>query len=278
MIDAEERRRPRARAGRTRPDDGDERGEERRAAALRRGAIEDDRARPAATTKTPSQIRVDFRSATARAILASGARRARSDTIGRDVRFLRQAALLLPSAFLLGVLALPADARPRATRASATYPVLPGSGRATAPRRRRPRAGSWSRRSSSSSRPTSWRSSSSSAWRSAERARLRPREGAAAGRRYGRAFGGDLPGALPGGERASSMWFGERAALRQAPGRARRAAARGARRPFAGARGRASFPAAVLAGPLALLSEGGRGMSAPARRSSSSTSAASTRS
>ena len=65
-----------------------------------------------------------------RAFYRGGAVAARSATIGRDVRFLRQAALLLPSAFLLDVLLfLLTHGRERSGLRDLS--VLPGSGRAT---------------------------------------------------------------------------------------------------------------------------------------------------
>ena len=73
---------------------------------------------------------------------------------------------------------------------------------------------------------------------------------------YGRAFGATLPGPLPASRASSLMWVGERMALRAGAGRARGAAARGrgARSPAPRSR---SFRRRVLAGPLALLAEGG---------------------
>ena len=167
--------------------------------------------------------------------------------MGRDVRFLRQAALLLPSAFLLDVLIFLLT-HGRKDPGFGTYPFFQewvGEGSVAAPEVRflqqalvffvpaylatllfilsvavaeRVLFGTRSKRPS----------------------------------RYGRAFAAAFP-ALFLVASGLLMWFGEKAALRQAPGTLI-APLLAAAVPFAAA-GAAVLPAAVVAGPLALLAK-----------------------
>ena len=172
------------------------------------------------TARTPNQILVDFRRRHGARILAAAAAAARSATIGRDVKFLRQAALLLPSAFLLDVLVFLLT-HGREDPGFGAYPFFQAwAGEAPAAPEIRfleqalvffvPRT-SWCCSSSSGSH---WRSG-----RSSESAEAAPS-------RYGRAFGAAFP-VLFFVASVVAMLAAERAALEQAPGLADRAPARG---------------------------------------------------
>lgn len=197
-------------------------------------------------TKTASATHVDFRSATAPRILSGGAHGS-SATIGRDVRFLRQAALLLPSAFLLDVLVFLLT-HGRNDPGFGTYPFFqPWAGDAAAGAAPEARFLEQSLVFFAPAYVVTLLFILSVAV--AERAVFGTTRKSNRST-YRRAFGAAFP-ALFLGASAAILWLGERAALRQAPG-SLVAPLLVAAAPFAAA-GLAVIPAAVLAGPLALL-------------------------
>ena len=168
--------------------------------------------------------------------------------MGRDVKFLRQAALLLPSAFLLDVLIFLLT-HGRKDPGYGTYPFFQ----------------EWVGEASVAAPEVRFLQQALVFFVPAYLATLlfilsvalgeRVLFGARSKRRssaYGRAFGAAFP-ALFLVASGVLMWFGEKAALRQAPGTLI-APLLAAVVPFAAA-GAAVLPAAVLAGPLALLAK-----------------------
>ncbi len=168
--------------------------------------------------------------------------------MGRDVRFLRQAALLLPSAFLLAVLIFLLT-HGRTDPGFGTYPFFQewvGEGSAAPPEVR------FLEQSLVFFAPAYLATLLFIlAVAVAERVLFGARK-AARSSGYGRAFGAAFP-ALFLVASAVLMWFGERVALRQAPGTLI-APLLAAIVPFAAA-AVALLPAAVVAGPLALLAK-----------------------
>ena len=200
-----------------------------------------------AATRTAIQMRVDFLRVTC--AYSSERRFGTSATIGRDVKFLRQAALLLPSAFLLNVLVFLLT-HGRDDPGFGIYPFFQAwtGDAASAPESR------FLLQSLVFFAPayavTLFVILSVSL---AERAVFGKRK-RAAGSLYGRAFGATFP-VLYFVASAAAMWIGEHEALKQAPG-SLVAPLLAAAAPFAAA-GLALLPAAAAAGPLALLWKAG---------------------